>query len=352
MSVYTHPNKPGWQMIKISHGRTGKPDYIPFPGSKEEALTYERELRGLNDTTDPNFLDRLADFKTAYKNRSSTRGYEVCKNSLSHLSAFFTPYKLRTITHTLVETYKAQRLAHVKKRTINIELSILSAYLRWHNENYGTTYTFPKRFTKKETKPPLEMTLTLDEIKGFFKHLTGDIRTIMLLMAVNGLRRNEALKLTTEDINLPANNIRVLGKGGKWRLAPISYQSLRKELEAAIEKHPEPKAYIFPSPVKPGQPYTDIRKPIKAAAKAAGITKHVHPHLFRHSFATALMEAGIDISIISELLGHSELATTQGYLHVSTTTTRAATDLLTTLLGETVANVAKSQTAETWDYCI
>jgi len=349
-------------MIKISHGRTGKPEYISFPGTKEEGKVYERELRGLNDTTDPGFTERLPDFKIAYKNRSSARGYEVCENSLRHLEAFYSPYKLRTITHTLNEQYKARRLAEVKKRTINIELSILSAYLRWHNENYNTTYPYPKRFTKKETKPPMELTLTLDEIKGFFKHLKGEVRTIMLLMAVNGLRKNEALQLTIADIDLPANNMKIWGKGGKWRLAPISYQSLRNEIEAAIEKRnstakaankqPNPKAYLFPSPVKADQPWTDIRKPIKAAAKAAGITKHIHPHLFRHSFATALLEGGVDISIISELLGHSELSTTQGYLRVSTTTMRTATDLLTTLLGETVANVATPQTEYSGDYCI
>ena len=62
-------------MIKISHGRKGKAEYIPFNGTREEALVFERDLRGLTDQSDPGFLDHLPEFLIAYKNRVRPNTY-------------------------------------------------------------------------------------------------------------------------------------------------------------------------------------------------------------------------------------------------------------------------------------
>ncbi len=95
-----------------------------------------------------------------------------------------------------------------------------------------------------------------------------------------------------------------------------------------------PSNLMFPSR-RTGRAYTDIKKSLNKAADLAGIKRRVNPHLLRHSFATALLNSGQDIRIIQELLGHSELATTQIYTQVADTSKRSATDALLRLLRET-----------------
>jgi site-specific recombinase XerD len=104
------------------------------------------------------------------------------------------------------------------------------------------------------------------------------------------------------------------GKGNKQRLVPLSPRLLR-ELRT-YWKRDRPAHYLFPGRT-PDQPYaaTSIQKAIKAAAAQAKIRKNVTPHVLRHSFATGLLEAGVDILTISRLLGHASFTTTMVYLH-------------------------------------
>lgn len=319
-------------MIKISHGRKGKPDYIPFQGSREEALIFEKELRGISDSNDPYFADRYPEFLIAYKNRSKPNTVISMEYSWRHLKAFFEGFKLRHLTPMLIEQYKAERLKHVKKRTITVELSALSAYLTWHNETYKTNYPLPKLFSKKETRPSLPTVLTPGEMAGILANLDGDIKTIVELMALSGLRRNEVLGLAAENVDAETSSLIVNGKGGKERMVPIAKtETMEKVIELCNIR---PTGPLFISP-KTGKARVDIRKSLRAAAKKAGVKKHINPHLFRHSFATALLESGVDIRTIQELLGHEELTTTQIYTQVLQKKKREATEKL-------VAKVANS----------
>ncbi len=105
------------------------------------------------------------------------------------------------------------------------------------------------------------------------------------------------------------------GKGAKERLVPLSPRLLQA-LRTYWKKY-RPATYLFPGKT-PDRPYaaTSIQKAIKASAQRAGIRKSVHPHVLRHSYATGLLEAGVDILTISRLLGHASFATTMIYLHV------------------------------------
>ena len=321
-------------MIKISHGAKGKPEYIPFCGSRDEALMHEKEIRGLTDTSDPGFADHLPEFRLMYANRSSPRSVESLGYSFQHLQAFLGHCKLRHLTPMLIEQYKQHRLAAgVKKRTVNVELSALSAYITWVNEAKGCKFHKPKLFTRKETKPPLPQVLTVGEIVVIMEHLDGDMRLIVELMALAGLRRNEVLNLTAADVDVRAGVIRIHGKGGRYRMAPLGEGTWKKINELCRWR---PDGPLFPSPQDMTRPRKDIRKAIQQAARAAGNTKHVTPHLFRHSFGAALVNNGADIRIIQELLGHSELTTTQLYTQVAGNVKRAAVAGL-------AATVAKEQ---------
>jgi len=336
-------------MIKISHGRKEKAEYIDYPGSREDALIYYREITGKADTTDPGFQDRLPEFLIHYRNNSSVRGMEVCENSLKHLTAFFGGQKLRHITPHLVEQYKAARLkapakkngageiiSTIKPRTINIELSILSAYFDFMNRNHNTQLDKPQRFRKRDTAAPMPIPLLPAELAGIINNLTGNVKIITMLMAYNGLRRNEAFNLQAQDIDIDGGNITIRGKGGKWRVVPVVAPELLAQLKQAKGKIQI--GTLLPNE-DTGKPYNDIRKPIRRAAKMAGITKHINPHLFRHSFGTALVGAQVNLRIIQGLLGHSEIATTQIYTHLNTASLTSGA----TAMAQLVANVAKQK---------
>jgi site-specific recombinase XerD len=337
VSVYQHPSKPGWQMIKISHGRGGKAEYIPYQGEREEAQRFERELRGLVNPTDPGFLDLLPDFKLYYRNQHSRNAYLVVENSCRHLERFFGGFKMRHLTPTLIEQYKAKRLEEgrrpkarpVSKRTINIELSALSAYISWQNQQHGTNWPRPRRFGKRETRPPMPQVLIPAEVAAILALLAGDIRIIVALMALSGLRREEALRLEARNVDLAGRVIRIHGKGGKWRIVPISGDIILHQLAERCRERPTGPLFISP---RTGRPWVDIRKPIRRAANAAGITKHINPHLFRHSFGAALVNGGADIRVIQELLGHSEIATTQIYTQVAGAAKRLAVERLVAMV--------------------
>lgn len=340
MSVYTHPSKPGHQMIKISHGRKGKPDYIDFPGNREQALIYEKEIRGLADRSDPYFTDKLPAFKLAYKNEVSAGTYTDFEWALKQLEPFFQSMKLRNITPLIIEQYKTMRLQQpvknttrtVCKRTVNRELTYLSKYLA-----YCGSELKPTKFRKKDCKPKMPDTLTMQELQQIIDNLKPPFNHLVQLMAYNGLRKSEAFQIRSIQADKDGSRIRVLGKGGVWRIAPIELPDLQKAI--AAEKKKRPDGYLFPNS-KTNEPYTDIRKPLKKAAEEAGITKLVYNHLCRHSFATAMVGQGINLRIVQGLLGHADLKTVQIYTHLADETLRTGTASL-------VAKVATPKTRTT-----
>ena len=136
-----------------------------------------------------------------------------------------------------------------------------------------------------------------------------------------GLRVSEACHLRFADTFLDEGYIRVLGKGSKQRLVPLSdsaTQELRRYL--AHPDRPTPKRgeeeYIFLSARGKAISRITVFVYIKEAAAAAGVEKNISPHTFRHSFATALLEGGAGLQAIQLLLGHEDVATTEIYTHI------------------------------------
>lgn len=317
-------------MIKISHGRKGKAEYIPFHGSREEALVFERDLRGLADQSDPGFLDHLPEFLIAYKNRVRPNTYRSMQYSLQHLESFFGGLKMRHITPAMIEQYKAMRLGQgVKKRTVNVELSALSSYISWLNDTLGTKYKKPRLFSAKETRPPSPVVLTPDELAMLIRQMTGQSRAMVSLMAMCGLRQNEVFALTVGQVDIDGRVLRIYGKGGKWRATPLP-EPLVDDMRARCAGRGTDEL-VFTS-ARTGRQVTDIRKSLRRAADRAGINKHVTAHLLRHSFATALVNAGENLRIIQEILGHADIQTTQVYTHIAAQSKRAAVDKLVAMV--------------------
>jgi len=162
---------------------------------------------------------------------------------------------------------------------------------------------------------PEEVARLIDGARNLFH------RAMLMTLYSCGLRRSEAARLKVSDIDSQRMMIRVTqGKGGVDRDVPLSPALLDTLRE--YWRWMRPKTYLFPGTEKGWR----ADKPITAkmmwaavqfAAKRAGITKPVSPHLLRHSYATHQLEAGMDLKTLQVLLGHDDLATTSRYLHLS-----------------------------------
>jgi integrase/recombinase XerD len=143
-----------------------------------------------------------------------------------------------------------------------------------------------------------------------------------------GLRVSELVNLTLSHLYLDEQYVRVVGKGSKERLVPISEKAIQelrnwfidRNMMTNIKKGEED--YVFLNRRGAHLTRTMILIMIKQQAIEAGIKKTISPHTLRHSFATALLEGGADLRVIQALLGHEKIATTEIYTHIDMSTLR------------------------------
>ena len=164
--------------------------------------------------------------------------------------------------------------------------------------------------------------LTLEEIKKIinsFDHSPENRRNQMIckMLIATGARISEILNLEIKNVeNTDFEFVKVFGKGSKYRYIPI-YPELEKELKEYIEKYrPGLKKSEFSYLLFPGIRRENFWKILNKHALNVGIEKKIHPHLFRHSTATLLLENGADIRMVQEILGHASIKTTEIYTHV------------------------------------
>ncbi|MGZ7067737.1 MAG: site-specific tyrosine recombinase/integron integrase [Methanobacterium sp.] len=140
-------------------------------------------------------------------------------------------------------------------------------------------------------------------------------KVILALLYSSGLRVSELVTLQTDYVDLQERTIRIRGKGEKDRI--VLFDDKTKVLiEEYIEKKPHEDKYLFVNRLGNHLTPRYIQMMIKTCAQKAGIKKKVTPHILRHSFATHLLKNGVDIRAIQQLLGHSNLSTTQIYTSV------------------------------------
>ena len=152
-------------------------------------------------------------------------------------------------------------------------------------------------------------------------------RAIIEVLFSCGLRVSELTHLRLSDLFLDEGYIRVMGKGSKERLVPISNRAVHElKLWFYDRKLMTIKAgeedYVFLNRRGAHLTRTMILIMVKRQAEAAGIQKTISPHTLRHSFATALLEGGADLRVIQAMLGHEDIGTTEIYTHIDTTTLR------------------------------
>jgi site-specific recombinase XerD len=161
-------------------------------------------------------------------------------------------------------------------------------------------------------------------------HFTPNLkhRAILSLLYSTGVRLNELLHLKPGDIDAQREVIRVVdGKGKKSREVsiPVSLINLLRQ----YYRHYRPRVYLFEGRT-PGSLYsaTSTRHIVRNAARRIGLTKHITVHTLRHSYASHMLESGVNLKRLQMLLGHNSMKTTSGYLHLCDTTATPLPDLL------------------------
>jgi integron integrase len=212
-------------------------------------------------------------------------------------------------------------------------------------------------FQRARVRRRLPVVLSRSEVDAVLRRMEGREELIARLLYGTGMRIHEALRLRIKDIAMERNEITVrFGKGGKDRRVPLP-QVLKSRLLAHIEerrrlfesdrekgmhevampaalarKYPNARyewswQYVFPADNYSTDPRTGavrrhhfdpqrVQRAMKKAVRGAGLTQHITPHTLRHSFATHVLESGKDIRTVQQLLGHSDVKTTEIYTHV------------------------------------
>lgn len=224
----------------------------------------------------------------------------------------------------------AQR-SGISRRTLHLRVSAFRSffrYLRRHGEIEGNpvaglsvpryTAPLPRFLTEKEMSRFLEAPVRLFQA-GKLDSFTARRDTLIFeLLYGAGLRISEAVSANWEDFNKRDGCLKVMGKGKKERICPVGSHatavlSAFKDEEAVVTGRGDPVLHQMR-----GSRLTPfwIQKRMKTYLKEAGLPEDLTPHKIRHSFATHLLNAGADMRVVQELLGHASLSTTQIYTHV------------------------------------
>lgn len=196
-------------------------------------------------------------------------------------------------------------------------------------------YLLSEDYVKKDVSqyldnPKLEKSLptvlTEDEINKMLRSIPEETpldlrnKAMMEVMYSSGLRISELLELKSSDVHMTEKYIRIIGKGNKERIVPLGDMAqiaLKKYFEKGRDKlQTKPTNLIFLNYKGEKMSRQAFFKYIKKLALENGIEKEISPHTIRHSFATHLLEGGVDLRIVQELLGHEDISTTQIYTHI------------------------------------
>lgn len=239
--------------------------------------------------------------------------------------------QLKTANETEIRAWLARlRERDTKASSLHRKLASVRAYFRFlrasdpklkdptaHIELPRRPRVLPKTLAKHQIQALLEAPdLTVPEgVRD---------RAALELLYASGLRVSELTSLQRKDVDLEARTLRTLGKGAKERLVPFGESAAKwlgrylAEVYPNLNKGFQCEALFVAAASGGARPLTrqEVWKSIKVWAKKAGITARVSPHLLRHSFATHLLEGGMNLRSVQTLLGHSDISTTQIYTHV------------------------------------
>jgi len=236
---------------------------------------------------------------------------------------------LNDVTSEIISSYfDEQRKIGIDTATVARYMSSIKGFWKYlEDSNYIEKNPTEKLYSVKKSRK-LPSVLSFEEIEKILQSVNTDTylgirdRAILELFYSSGLRVTELINLKISDLFFEDEIIRVFGKGSKERIIPIGQSAIYwineylKSSRPLLEKKMKSQNYVFLNKRGTKLSRMWIWKIFNFYANQAGIKKEIHPHTFRHSFATHLIERGADLRAVQEMLGHADISTTQIYTHI------------------------------------
>lgn len=271
-----------------------------------------------------------------YQKRLDAKTLKAYRIDLKQFSAQIPASSLALITPDILESFISSLHKSYKPKTVKRKIASLKAFFHYlEYKDLILLNPFNKIQIKFREPIILPKTIPLHTIETFLStmyqqrslakttcqknYILRDIAVVELLFAT-GMRISELCSLTPAAVDLFDRNILIYGKGSKERKIQIGNDdiiALLKEYRQAYCQEIKHCGYFFINRLGNRLSEQSVRQMINKYVSLASIEQHITPHMFRHSFATYLLEADVDIRYIQEMLGHSSINITQIYTHVA-----------------------------------
>lgn len=259
---------------------------------------------------------------------------ESYKRDILHYLNYLREYSIKDWDqidrYLLLSFFSEERKSEKSDNTIIREFSSLRKFHQFLKQE-GYTSEDPMLYVqtpkKSDTLPKI---ISMDQVERLLnspdttKPLGMRDRAIIEVLYATGLRISELINLTTEELHLSMKLIQVVGKGNKERLIPIGEMGtywldyyMTNARPQLLKKAKNDTPVIFLNARGAPLSRQGVWKKLKQLSREAGIQASITPHTLRHSFATHLLENGADLRVVQELLGHSNISTTQIYTHIT-----------------------------------
>lgn len=269
------------------------------------------------------YINKYLDY-LKYERKLSNNTILSYENDLNNLFAFFNE-KIINVSYQDLTNY-INSISNLNPRSIAHHITVINSFYSFLVLNEDIKINPSENIKIPKLPKKLPEFLTIDEIN---KLLDVDLKdaysyrnkAMLETLYATGLRISELISLSFSNIDLNNNLIRVMGKGSKERMVPLN-DTATKYLKIYIDEYRNQILklkqcdFLFISNAKKQITRQGFFKIIKKECQRAGIKKQISPHVLRHSFATHLLANGADLRVIQELLGHSNIVTTEIYTHV------------------------------------
>lgn len=290
--------------------------------------------KGYSENTCRAYTNDLEDFIAYFlSNRALTVTYEDDGEKAIDIS------DVASVSGLMIRSYLGfLHKQNIKKSSVARKLSSIRSFLKFL-ERHGVITENPATsvLTPKQDKP-IPKYLTVDDMFRLLDSIKTDTligkrnRALLETMYSTGIRVSELVGLNVADIDFSGKTIRVTGKGNVERIVPIGQKSLdfirdyRKSLHLQKAVSEEQNKALFLNKNRGRLTARSVARMLDKSSREAGLAVPVAPHDLRHSYATHMLDAGLDLRVVQELLGHKQLSTTQKYTHVSIDRLMAAYD--------------------------
>jgi integrase/recombinase XerC len=243
------------------------------------------------------------------------------RTDLSQFRRFLAARQIGQLAHVdarLLRQYLARLYeAGLSRVSIARKLAAIRSCLAFLTRRGGLAKNPAREVASPRLPKRLASFLPIDEATVLLEHpAAARDRAILEMLYATGARVAELCALDLADLDGAGDTIRVRGKGAKERVIPVGDAALQA-LAAYLRVRGNADGPLFEN-VRGGRlTARSVHRIVKARSRAAGLTRRVTPHTLRHTFATHMLDAGADLRLIQDLLGHSRLSTTQRYTHVS-----------------------------------